>query len=209
MFILIKILIVILLLSFFHIENKIMRIISGTAGRRNIKVPKTMTRPSTDRLREAIFSILGSRVVDARVLDLFAGSGALGLECLSRGAQLCDFVDDNRESANVIRNNLKMLGLAGGRVMEHDVFQFLRMHNSSYDLVFADPPYFKNPSDRDFVNELLTNESWPRLLSDDALLIIEDPPANIRLNDGNSLNLLDQRRYGGCGILFYQMGKNS
>lgn len=190
-----------------------MRIISGTAGRRKISVPKNVARPSTDRLREALFSILGARVEGARVLDLFTGSGALGMECLSRGAATCDFVDESRESVQVVRNNLKALGLKGGRVVESDVFRFLRGPNGPYDLVFADPPYFKNAGDRDFVNELLSCGVRPELLAEDALLVVEDPPVNQRASEissetGFGLELLDQRRYGSCGILFYQRAKS-
>ena len=189
-----------------------MRIISGSAGRRKIKVPRDVARPSTDRLREALFSILGQRVDGARVLDLFAGSGALGMECLSRGASSCDFVDESRESTKVVRDNLKTLELKGGRVVESDVFRFLRGRNGPYDLVFADPPYFKHAGDTDFVHELLTQESLPSILADDALFVVEDPPANDRpdevvIGGEVALRLLDQRKYGSCGILFYQLAK--
>jgi len=186
-----------------------MRIISGQAGSRKIIVPKEVARPSTDRLREALFSILGQRIEGARVLDLFAGSGALGMECLSRGARSCDFVDDNRGATRVIEKNLTTLGLEGGRVVESDVFRFLRGRNGPYDLVFADPPYYKFPGDKDFVQELLAHESLASQLEEDALLIVEDPPKNKRtLAVGGDWKLLDQRRYGSCGILFYQRIKN-
>lgn len=182
-----------------------MRIISGVAGSRKIKVPKDVSRPSTDRLREALFSILGQRIESARVLDLFAGSGALGMECLSRGASSCDFVDESREAGKVIQSNLKGLGLEGGRVVEGDVFRYLRGRNRPYDLIFADPPYYKNLGDRDFIKELLDNVSLPQLLADGGLLVLEDPPANVRSEkEFDDWTLLDQRRYGSCGILFYQ-----
>ncbi|MBK1831768.1 16S rRNA (guanine(966)-N(2))-methyltransferase RsmD [Verrucomicrobiaceae bacterium R5-34] len=180
-----------------------MRIISGTAGSRSITVPGSVARPSTDRLREALFSILGQRVAGARVLDLFAGSGALGLECLSRGAASCDSVDASREAFAVIRKNLTALGLKNGKAIHQDVSRFLQGAGGKYDLVFADPPYYKNAADRDFVSELLQDETLPGLMADDGLLIVEDPPANQR-EDENGWKLLDSRRYGGCGILFYQ-----
>jgi len=182
-----------------------MRIITGTAGRRKINVPKVVARPSTDRLREGLFSILGNRVDGARVLDLFAGSGAIGLECLSRGARSCDFVDESKESVRVIRQNLKSLSLEGGRAIESDVSRFLRGKNGQYDLIFADPPYFKNLLDRDFVRELLTHEALLEHLTEDGLLVVEDPPRNKRENEVyEGWQLLDNRRYGTCGILFYQ-----
>jgi len=181
-----------------------MRVISGSAGSRSIAVPSSVARPSTDRLREALFSILGERISGARVLDLFAGSGALGLECLSRGADSCDFVDDSREAHAVIRKNIKSLKFEGGKVIHQDVFKFLNgVSAKSYDLIFADPPYFKNTADVDYVASLLSHEQLPSAMADDALLVIEDPPVN-RREDINGWHLLDQRRYGSCGILFYQ-----
>ena len=181
-----------------------MRIISGSAGSRNIVVPDSVARPSTDRLREALFSILNQRLSDACVLDLFAGSGALGLECLSRGASHCDFIDESRESCDVVRKNLKVLGLGHGRVIQQDVFRFLQSASGGqYNLVFADPPYLKQAGDRDFISELLNHEKLPHALADDGILVVEDPPGNKR-EDTNGWELIDQRRYGSCGILFYQ-----
>lgn len=167
-------------------------------------MPSSVARPSTDRLREALFSILGQRVVDARVMDLFSGSGALGLEALSRGAARCEFIDESRESAFVVRKNIKSLELGNARVVNQDVFRYLNgVSSDSYDLIFADPPYWKSGADRDYVFDLLSHEKLPAALAEDAMLVIEDPPKNKR-EDMNGWKLLDSRRYGGCGILFYQ-----
>jgi len=117
-----------------------MRIIAGTAGRRAIKVPKSVVRPTTDRTREAIFSLLFQVVPDATCLDLFAGSGSLGLEALSRGA------------------NLRELSLLGGKVHQGDALKLNAIEDSSMDMVFLDPPYVKKTGDRDFVEELLNSE---------------------------------------------------
>jgi len=180
-----------------------MRIISGKAGRRHIRVPGSVARPSTDRLREALFSILADRVHDARVLDLFAGSGALGLESLSRGASSCVFVDLSRESQKVIGQNLRDLELDGGRVLGGDVFHALKSERAHYDLIFADPPYYQSSGDTDYVERLLVDEHLPKCLAQDGLFVVEDSSANDRgAYDG--WELLDQRRYGGSGILFYQ-----
>ncbi len=181
-----------------------MRIISGSVGSRSIAVPSSVARPSTDRLREALFSILGQRVIGARVMDLFSGSGALGLEALSRGAEGCEFVDESRESAAVIRKNVKSLQLKNARVVNQDVFCYLNgVSHDAYDLIFADPPYWKSGADQDYVANLLSHEKLPLALADGAMLVIEDPPKN-RREDTNGWKLLDSRRYGGCGILFYQ-----
>ncbi len=136
-------------------------------------------------------------------MDLFAGSGALGLECLSRGASSCVFVDHSRESQQVIKRNLKDLQLTGGRVSAVDVFRALKGGHGDYDLIFADPPYCKSSADVDYVEQLLLDDQLGQCLSADGLLVVEDSSANKRgAYDG--WELLDQRRYGGCGILFYQ-----
>ena len=101
-----------------------MRVIAGRARRMPLKVPSQLTRPSTDRLREALFSILQGRLAGGRVLDLFAGSGALGIEALSRGAKKAVFVEQSRDAARCIRENLAKLGLEEcARVQEGDTYE--------------------------------------------------------------------------------------
>jgi 16S rRNA (guanine966-N2)-methyltransferase len=121
-----------------------MRIIGGAWGGRRLQAPPgDATRPTSDRVREALFSILGDRVAGARVLDLFAGSGALGLEALSRGAAEATFVDSAPAAVRALRANLDALG-AQGVVRRQDVLRFLdgaRSQARDYDLVFLDPPY--------------------------------------------------------------------
>lgn len=179
-----------------------MRIIAGKAGRRAIKVPKAVTRPTTDFVRQALFSMLGERVEGTRVLDLFAGSGALGLEALSRGAASCVFVDENRAAERVLGDNLKATRLEGGRVVRADVHGWLRRERGAYDLVFADPPYARSVLDRDHVAELLGSESLRGVLADDGLLLLEqssdaEPPSSA------DYELLEHRSYGGSAILLY------
>ena len=137
------------------------RIIAGKAGRTAIRVPSSVTRPTTDFVRQAVFSILAARVVGARVLDLFAGSGALGLEALSRGAASCVFVENHRQATSVITKNLEKSKLTGGRVVTGAVDAFLRRDTAQYDLVFADPPYWKHPGDADEVAALLDAATIP------------------------------------------------
>jgi 16S rRNA (guanine966-N2)-methyltransferase len=121
-----------------------MRVIAGTYGGRRLQAPPgTDTRPTADRVREALFSILGERVRDARVLDLFAGSGALGIEALSRGAAEATFVDKAPAAIRAVAANLEALG-ADGTVVRADARRFLggaSRSGRSYDLVFLDPPY--------------------------------------------------------------------
>ena len=121
-----------------------MRVIAGIYGGRRLQAPPgTDTRPTADRVREALFSILGDRVRDARVLDLFAGSGALGIEALSRGAATATFVDNAAPAIRALTTNLETLG-ADATVVRAEARRFLggaSRSGRSYDLVFLDPPY--------------------------------------------------------------------
>ncbi|QJE98452.1 16S rRNA (guanine(966)-N(2))-methyltransferase RsmD [Luteolibacter luteus] len=179
-----------------------MRIIAGTAGRLAIKVPKAVARPTTDFVRQAIFSILGSRIEDAHVLDLFAGSGAIGLEALSRGAASCVFVDEHRQAESVIRENLEKSKLQGARVVRADVHAWLSRDPGSYDLIFADPPYAKNPGDRDHLKELLSKPALGERLAKGGYFIGECS-ASSRSPEADGWTLEDRREYGGCAILLY------
>jgi 16S rRNA (guanine966-N2)-methyltransferase len=118
-----------------------MRVIAGTAkGRRLTGPPGLDTRPLTDRAKEALFSSLGPRVGDAAVLDLYAGSGSLGLEALSRGAASAEFVERDRSAIASLRQNVAAVGL-GGTVHPTNVESFLDRTGDRFDLVFVDPPY--------------------------------------------------------------------
>lgn len=179
-----------------------MRIIAGKAGRLAIKVPQAVARPTTDFIRQAIFSILGERVDGARVLDLFAGSGAIGLEALSRGAAACVFVDEHRQADAIIRQNLEKTKLVGGKVVKSEVQSFLKRETATYDLIFADPPYWKHHGDKDHIKELLTNDLISPRLSLGGCFIAEIS-ANQQSPDGGKLTLFDRREYGSSAVLLY------
>ena len=118
-----------------------MRIIAGLAKGRRLLAPRTAdTRPMTDRAREGVFSSLGTWVPGARVLDLYAGSGSLGLEALSRGAESAVFVERGRAALAALRANVAAVGL-GGRVIAGDVAAYLSQAAEEFDLAFVDPPY--------------------------------------------------------------------
>lgn len=178
------------------------RIIAGTAGRLAIKVPKAVTRPTTDFVRQAIFSILGPAVEGTTVLDLFAGSGAIGLEALSRGAASCVFVDEHRQAESVIRENLEKSKLQGGRVVRADVHGWLTRDAARYDLIFADPPYSKYPGERDHLKELLANPALPQRLAEGGWFVAECATTS-RSPEGPGFTLQDRREYGGSAILLY------
>ena len=120
-----------------------MRVIAGTAGGVPLAAPGgRSTRPITDRVKETLFAILGERVPDARVLDLYAGSGAIGIEALSRGAARVDFVEHGRDALAVLRRNLERTRLAdAASVHAMDVERFVATTDGRWDLVLADPPY--------------------------------------------------------------------
>jgi 16S rRNA (guanine966-N2)-methyltransferase len=118
-----------------------MRIIAGAHRGARIFAPKGQdTRPTSDRVREAAFNLIGS-VDGASVLDLFAGSGAMGLEALSRGAATAVFVESDREACRTIDRNIEKLRVTGGRVVQQDVLRALAIDSTAYDLVLCDPPY--------------------------------------------------------------------
>ncbi len=177
-----------------------MRIISGKAGRTTIKVPAQVTRPTTDFLRQAIFSILGESVAETTVLDLFAGSGAIGLEALSRGAASCCFVEQQRQACSVIEQNLKKSRLDGGRVVCSDVLKFIKRDPGEYDLIFADPPYWKHYGDKDLIADLL-EPAAPRLKPDGWL--IAEASSGYEAPTAPGLKLEDRREYGSSSILLY------
>ena len=166
-----------------------MRVIAGRhKGRRLVAPAGTETRPTSDRVREALFSILGARVVDAEVLDLFAGSGALGIEALSRGAAAATFVDDAPAAISAIRRNLE--AVEGATVVRRDALKFLRTaseNDRQYDLVFLDPPYRQAPA---LGRELA--EALPAVVAPGGIVVSEsDRRAPLELPD-----LFDERRYG-------------
>src|SRR6185436_4651777 len=120
----------------------IMRVIAGSAGGLPLMVPKKGVRPTMDRVKAAIFSSLGEVVIGATVLDLFAGSGALGIEALSRGAASAIFVDEDRQSVAAIEKNLAKTKLKG-QLRKENVFDFLKRSGGlkTFGIIFADPPY--------------------------------------------------------------------
>ena len=168
-----------------------MRVIAGAhKGRRLTAPPGRTTRPTSDRVREALFSILGARVVGARVLDLFAGSGALGIEALSRGADAVTFVDDDPAAVRAIRANLA--GIDGAEVLRRDArnaLQTARGDARQYDLVFLDPPY----RHAETLGRTL-GEAVAAVLAPDGLAVSESDRRSPL--DLPPLTIDDERRYG-------------
>ena len=148
-----------------------LRVVAGSAGGRHLKTPKGHDlRPTQDRIKQAMFSALGARVPEARVLDLYAGTGALGIEALSRGAASALFVEKNRTACRTIAENLALCKLEG-RVVERDALDYLaRNPPLPHDLVFADPPYDKTEGDSSLHPVFARVRPW---LADDGLFVWE------------------------------------
>ena len=156
-----------------------MRVIAGSAGGVRLAVPKRGVRPTMDRVKAAIFSSLGDAIIGARVLDLFAGSGALGIEALSRGAASAIFVEDDRQSAEAIEKNLAKTKLKG-RVRHQDVFDFLRhtIERGRDFKSFLRIRLMKKPTrDESHTEKLLNNESLPQLLEPNGIFVLEKRPS--------------------------------
>lgn len=166
-----------------------MRIIAGTAKGTVLAVPKTGTRPMTGRMRESMFSILRDRIVDSRVLDLYAGSGSLGLESLSRGGRTATFVESDRTAMRVISTNIEAVGL-GGTVASGSLPSFLTRLSGSYELVFVDPPYATSDAD-----VLLTLAALDHVLDASGLVVLHRQVASETVLP-EFLTCIDERRYG-------------
>ncbi|MDZ4816094.1 MAG: 16S rRNA (guanine(966)-N(2))-methyltransferase RsmD [Verrucomicrobiota bacterium] len=164
-----------------------MRIISGSAGGIQLFTPKSnAVRPAADRTRQAIFSALGELIPEATVLDLFAGTGSIGLEALSRGARQCVFVEKNKPSLALLQKNLDHTKVAGGEILAMDAIgaldRFVHLKRE-FDLIFADPPFWKerdvkhnllsNPDQRKFTNELLKSAALLSILKPKGLFILD------------------------------------
>jgi 16S rRNA (guanine966-N2)-methyltransferase len=179
-----------------------MRVIAGSAGGVRLAVPKHGVRPTMDRVKAAIFSSLGEAIIGARVLDLFAGSGALGIEALSRGAASATFVENDRRCAEAIETNLAKTNLEG-RVRHQDVFDFLSRRSSAdeFQIIFADPPYEKSHRGRTHTETLLNNEVLPQLLEPNGTFVLEKQPSET-ISELKLWRVIRQKTYGATEVLF-------
>lgn len=175
-----------------------MRIIAGTHRGRRIAAPKgEQTRPTGDRVREALFNLVGP-VDRASVLDLFAGSGALGLEALSRGARRCVFAETDAAACRMIRRNLETLGLTGALVLQRDAVSVLRKERTAgrrHELVLLDPPYGRWASLEPALAELL-----PEVVSDEGIVVVE---TDAHVEPTLPLALVTSRRYGSARLTLF------
>ncbi|WP_024796676.1 16S rRNA (guanine(966)-N(2))-methyltransferase RsmD [Tomitella biformata] len=178
------------------------RIIAGAAKGRRLAVPPAGTRPTSDRVREAVFSALGSRMDfdEARVLDLFAGSGGLALEALSRGAAQAVLVEANAKAADIARANIATAALRGARVHRGRVQALLDAGaDGHYDLVFADPPYDIAEEDVTAMLAALCQHGW---LAADALVVLERSTRCPETSWPAEIDDVQVKRYGETRVEF-------
>jgi 16S rRNA (guanine966-N2)-methyltransferase len=185
-----------------------MRVIAGSAGGIHLTVPQRGVRPTMDRVKAAIFSSLADQVIDAPILDLFAGSGGLGIEALSRGAASVLFIEEDRQSIAAIEKNLAKTKLRG-RVRQQDVFEFLRRSSfaEKFRIIFADPPYEKTKSGERFTEKLLADKRLPQLLEPDGVFVLEKQPGE-KLPETASWTAVRARTYGATEVLFLSATRN-
>ena len=188
-----------------------MRIIAGAAGGVPIQVPKALTRPTTDRVREALFSSLGDLIPEAHVLDLYAGSGALGLESLSRGARRAVFIDRDPIATATIGENLEKTRLGGpgrSRVLTGAVRSQLRsaQQDAPYDVIFADPPYARNAEAEAEIDALLGQTDWRALLAPEGVLVIESmKKSDLPESAESALALRREKTYGKTRVSIFRL----
>jgi 16S rRNA (guanine(966)-N(2))-methyltransferase RsmD len=183
-----------------------MRVIAGVAKGRILKaVPGETTRPITDRTKEALFSILGSWIIQARVLDLFSGTGAVGIEALSRGASHVTFIENNPAATRIIGENLRLTGLAERALVKRvDVFKFLEHappQGQPYDLIYIAPPQYRQlwlktikMIDRDL-------DTW---LLPEGVVIVQIHPVEFEEIALGNLVRYDERKYGSTLLCFHE-----
>ena len=185
-----------------------MRIVGGKFKGRSLSGPSSLaTRPTSDRVRESVFNILAHGIEDfgiddVRVLDLFAGTGALGLEALSRGARFCQFVDESAEARGVIRKNADALGVIGlAKIWRRDATDLGPCApQTPFGLVFADPPYNKGLGEKALRS--LVAGSW---LAVGAVVVLEES-LEATVGDVEGLTLVDTRNYGDTAVRFFRAG---
>jgi 16S rRNA (guanine(966)-N(2))-methyltransferase RsmD len=184
-----------------------MRVIAGKA--RGVKlqaVPGRGTRPISDRVKEALFNILGSAVVDADVLDLFAGTGSVGIEALSRGAERAVLVEKRTKAVATIRANLERTRLrAQALVIKADVFKYLDGTPAPFDVIYVAPPQYEGL----WSKTLLALEANPGWVGENGLVVVQIFPKEFKPLPLSALRLDDQRRYGSTLLCFYEWGRPS
>lgn len=185
--------------------NDILRVISGTARGHKLKTIKgTATRPTSDKVKGSVFNIIAGHISEGDVLDIFAGTGCLGIEALSRGAANAVFLDKSSESCAVIRDNLahtKLTDLADVYCTDYgNGIEKLHRDGRKFDLILLDPPYNKN-----FIQEALKILSRNDIMKDNSIIVAEHSASDIVPQNCGRLKAIDSRKYGDTMITIYKV----
>jgi 16S rRNA (guanine966-N2)-methyltransferase len=182
-----------------------MRVISGSAKGRKLKsVPGSSIRPITDRVKESLFNIIGPDIQDSTFLDLFAGTGSVGIEALSRGADSTYFIDNDQQAIATVRANLELTRLGKrARVVPSDAFRFLEGSAPiKFDYIYIAPPQYKGLWKK-ALESLDSKTFW---LSQDAWVIIQIHPKEFEMFELDHLAEFDRRSYGSTLLIFFEIG---
>ena len=181
-----------------------MRVISGQARGKRLKAPSGLnTRPITDMIKEALFNVWGTRVPGSVFLDLFAGSGSVGIEALSRGAARVVFVDNSGEAVKIIKDNLQNCGLDNNfEIYRRDVMkalELLKRHGERFDLIYVDPPF---TNDKIFYPVMVVLDEVD-ILRTDGIVVIRTPHKKTMPTTFNRLSVYQSRNYGESTLHYY------
>ncbi len=178
-----------------------MRVTGGTGRGRRLKVPAgSGVRPTSDKVKQALFNILGQKTTNSLFLDLYAGAGGIGIEALSRGAERVVFVDASRESVNAVKRNIEQTGFGDrATVIQSDVERFLKRPSGPYDIVFLDPPYAVEPA------PLLQLVASAGILKPDTVVVDEHFKKQPSPEGAGALKLVREARYGDTVLAFYEL----
>jgi 16S rRNA (guanine(966)-N(2))-methyltransferase RsmD len=180
-----------------------MRVTTGRAKGRPLKaVPGDVTRPITDRVKQAVFNILADDVKDSTWLDMFAGTGAVSIEALSRGARYATLIDQDTTAIKTIQANLQTTQLTqNAHVIRQDAFRYINAFpNARYDFIYIAPPQYKGL----WAEAVLAIDQQPKWLADDGAILVQIDPHEYHELVLQNLELVDQRRYGATMVLFYE-----
>lgn len=179
-----------------------MRVVSGTAkGRKLLSVPGDGTRPILDRVKTALFDTIRGRIQDAVMLDLFAGSGSVGIEALSQGARHCTFIDLAEEAVKTIRANLETTGLKEkAEVRNTDAFSFIKHSAKSFGFIYIAPPQYKSL----WVEAIHAIAERPQIASESCMIIVQIDPSEYEPVKLNDFSETQQRKYGNTLLVFFE-----
>lgn len=186
-----------------------LRVISGKARGLKLDTPKNQdVRPTTDRVKESLFNMINSYVRDSNILDLFAGTGSLGIECLSRGAKSCVFVDKSKDSISIVKSNIKKARVENESTILNtdfkDAVSRLSIQNQKFDIIFMDPPYYENM----FI-ECLKSIDKLDLLVKDGIIVVEHDTKDLFENSVGRLHKSRDKKYGGTTLTFYKLEESN